>query len=81
MMAVLTQPDRTKDLAKLDLPVTVIHGLADPLVNRSGGKATANAIPGAEHLEIAGMGHDLPPELYSTYIDAIDRTAKRAVPR
>jgi pimeloyl-ACP methyl ester carboxylesterase len=79
MMAVLTQPDRTKDLAKLDLPVTVIHGLADPLVNRSGGKATAAAIPGAEHLEIAGMGHDLPPALYSTYVDAIDRTSKRAI--
>lgn len=81
MMAVLTQTDRTKDLGKLDLPVTVIHGLADPLVNRSGGKATADAIPGAEHLEIAGMGHDLPPALYSTYIDAIDRTAKRAISR
>jgi pimeloyl-ACP methyl ester carboxylesterase len=79
MLAVLTQPDRTKDLAKLDLPVTVIHGLADPLVNRSGGRATAAAIPGAEHLEIAGMAHDLPPELYGTYIDAIDRTAKRAI--
>lgn len=79
-MAVLTQPDRTKDLSTLDLPVTVIHGLADPLVNRSGGKATAAAIAGAEHLEIAGMGHDLPPALYDTYIDAIDSTAKRAIP-
>ena len=55
MLAVLTQPDRTKDLAELDLPVTVIHGLNDPLVHRSGGKATAAAIPGAEHIEIAGM--------------------------
>ena len=46
MLAVLAQPDRTKDLAKLDLPVTVIHGLNDPLVHRSGGKAVANAVPG-----------------------------------
>lgn len=81
MLAVLTQPDRTKALAALDLPVTVIHGLADPLVHRSGGKATAAAIPGAEHLEIAGMGHDLPVQLYDTYIDAIVRTAERAVSR
>jgi pimeloyl-ACP methyl ester carboxylesterase len=79
MLAVLTQRDRTKDLAKLDLPVTVIHGLNDPLVHRSGGKATATAIPGAEHLEIAGMAHDLPVQLYDTYIDAIVRTAQRAV--
>jgi len=81
MMAVLTQPDRTRDLAKLDLPVTVIHGLSDPLVHRSGGKATAAAIPGAEHLEIAGMAHDLPVQLYDTYIDAIVNTAERAVSR
>ena len=79
MLAVLAQSDRTKDLAKLDLPVTVIHGLSDPLVHRSGGKAVANAVPGAEHLEIAGLGHDLPAQLYDTYVDAIVRTAQRAV--
>jgi pimeloyl-ACP methyl ester carboxylesterase len=79
MLAVLAQPDRTKDLAELDLPVTVVHGLKDPLVHRSGGKATAAAIPGAEHIEIAGMGHDLPPALYDTFIDAIERTIKRTV--
>jgi len=79
MLAVLAQPDRTKDLAKLDLPVTVIHGLNDPLVHRSGGKAVANAVPGAEHIEIAGLGHDLPVQLYDTYVDAIVRTAQRSV--
>jgi len=79
MLAVLTQPDRTKDLAKLDLPVTVIHGLNDPLVHRSGGKAVANAVAGAEHIEIAGLAHDLPVQLYDTYVDAIVRTAERAV--
>jgi pimeloyl-ACP methyl ester carboxylesterase len=81
MLAVLGQRDRTKELATLDIPVTVIHGLKDPLVHRSGGKATAAAIPGAEHIEIDGMGHDLPPELYDTYVDAIERTTKRAVSR
>jgi pimeloyl-ACP methyl ester carboxylesterase len=78
MLAVLTQPDRTKALAQLDLPTVVIHGLNDPLVHRSGGRATAAAIPDAEHLEIAGMAHDLPVQLYPTYIDAIVRTAARA---
>lgn len=79
MMAVLTQPDRTRDLATLDIPATVIHGLRDPLVNPSGGRATASAIRGAEFVEIAGMGHDLPVQLYDTFIDAIARTAERAV--
>lgn len=81
MLAVLTAPDRTTALRRLDLPTTVIHGLNDPLVHRSGGKATADAIPGAEHLEIAGMAHDLPAQLYPTYIDAIARTAARAAIR
>lgn len=81
MLAVLTQPDRTKRLGEIEVPVTVIHGLSDPLVNRSGGRATARAIPGAEHLEIRGMGHDLPPALYDTYIDAIVKTAERAAVR
>jgi pimeloyl-ACP methyl ester carboxylesterase len=78
MMAVLTQPDRTAELRGLTVPTTVIHGISDPLVHRSGGRATARAIPGAEHLEISGMGHDLPSQLWPTFIDAIVRTAKRA---
>ena len=81
IMAVLTQPDRTKRLAEIDLPVTVLHGRSDPLVNRSGGRATARAIRDAEHLEIEGMGHDIPPELYDTLIDAIVKTAERAPAR
>ncbi len=78
MMAVLTQPDRTKDLSRVGVPTAVVHGLDDPLVHRSGGRATARAIPDAEHLEIPGMGHDLPRQLWPTYIDTIVRTARRA---
>ncbi len=78
MLAVLTQPDRTKDLHKLKMPATVIHGLRDPLVNPSGGRATARAIEGSEFIAIAGMGHDIPVQLYDTFVDAIARTAGRA---
>lgn len=78
MMAVLAQPDRTKDLGRVTVPTAVIHGLSDPLVHRSGGRATARAIPAAEHVEIAGMGHDLPRQLWPTFIDTIVRTARRA---
>jgi pimeloyl-ACP methyl ester carboxylesterase len=78
MMAVLTQTDRTKSLGNLDIPTTVIHGLSDALVNPSGGRATAAAIHGSEFIEIAGMGHDIPVQLFGTFIDAITRTAGRA---
>ncbi|TXL61582.1 alpha/beta fold hydrolase [Aeromicrobium terrae] len=80
-LAVLTQTDRTERLADVKVPVTVIHGTKDLLVNSSGGRATARAIRGAKHLEIPGMGHDLPPALYDTFVDAIVATAERAVDR
>ena len=78
MMAVLNQPDRTAALRRLEIPTTVVHGTHDPLVNPSGGRATAAAIRNSEFIEVAGMGHDLPVQLYDTFIDAITRTAERA---
>ncbi len=78
MQAVLSQPDRTPALRQLDVPALVIHGLRDRMIHVSGGRATADAIPGAELLLIRGMGHDLPRELWPTFIDGIERTAKRA---
>ena len=78
LLAAATQPDRTKRLSEIDVPVTVIHGTADPMVHRSGGLATKRAIRAAEHIEIPGMGHDLPVQLYDTFVDAIAATAARA---
>ncbi|HEY0905128.1 MAG TPA: alpha/beta hydrolase [Marmoricola sp.] len=77
MMAVLTQPDRARALRSLRIPATVIHGMQDRMVHVSGGRATAQAIPGAQLLLIPGMGHDLPPALFETFRDAIRRTADR----
>jgi len=62
LAAIITQPDRTKELSALDVPALVIHGEADTLVDPSGGQATAAAIPGATLNLVPGMGHDLPPE-------------------
>ena len=75
LAAVITAYDRTPLLSELDVATTVIHGSADPLVRPSGGRATAAAIPGARLLMLDGMGHDLPPELWSQIIDAICENA------
>ena len=45
------------------IPTLVIHGLADRTCDVSGGRATAEAIPGAELVLIEEMGHNLPPGL------------------
>jgi pimeloyl-ACP methyl ester carboxylesterase len=78
MMAILTQPDRTTRLRSLRIPTLVLHGLADKMVHVSGGRSTAQAVPGAELVLIDGMGHDLPRALYDTFTEAIRRTADRA---
>lgn len=78
MLAVLTQPNRSERLRGVRVPTLVVHGLADRMVHVSGGRATAAAVPGAELLLIAGMGHDLPPELFETFVAAIRRNADRA---
>jgi pimeloyl-ACP methyl ester carboxylesterase len=78
MLAVTTQPDRTERLRDVRVPTLVIHGLEDRMVHVSGGRATAAAIPGAELLLIDGLGHDLPTQLFGTFVEAIDRTARRS---
>ena len=78
MLAVLTQPNRGTRLRGVRVPTLVVHGLADRMVHVSGGRATAAAIPGAELLLIDGMGHDLPPALFETFVAGIRRVADRA---
>lgn len=78
MVAVITQRDRTDSLSKISVPTSVVHGLSDRMVHVSGGRATARAVPGAELTLVPGMGHDLPPELFPTFVDAISRAAARA---
>src|SRR5690606_37717593 len=78
MLAVLTQPDRTAQLRALRVPAAVVHGPADRMIHVSRGRATAHAIPDAELVTVEGMGHDLPAELYETFVEVIRRTAIRA---
>ena len=80
MIAVITQRNRTRALAELTMPVTVVHGTKDKMVHLSGGKATAKAVPGADLRVVEGMGHDLPPGLYDQLADAICDCAERAAP-
>jgi len=55
-LATVASGDRTDLLRKVKIPTLVIHGLADRMCDVSGGRATAEAIPGAELVLIEGMG-------------------------
>jgi pimeloyl-ACP methyl ester carboxylesterase len=78
LAAIIASGDRTAELAKLRVPALLIHGEEDPLIDVSGGKATAAAIPGAKLILFPGMGHDLPRQLWPRFVEEIVANARRA---
>ena len=78
LAAILASPDRTPGLKAVTTPTLVIHGEADPLIDISGGRATAAAIPESVLRTYPGMGHDLPPQLWDSFVEEITANAARA---
>jgi len=76
--AILATRDRRAELQKLTMPVSVIHGVEDPLVPVEGGRDTAANCPTAELFEIEGMGHNFPREVYEQVLAGIDSAVARA---
>jgi Predicted hydrolases or acyltransferases (alpha/beta hydrolase superfamily) len=74
--AIVASGDRTNTLGTIRVPTLVIHGTVDKMVRPSGGRATANAIPGARLMMIEGMGHDLPRGVWPQIIDAVAEHAR-----
>jgi pimeloyl-ACP methyl ester carboxylesterase len=79
MKAVAADGSRSAQLAQLDLPVLVIHGSRDTLIDPSGGRRTAAVIPGARYVEIDGMGHDYPPPVWQEWVTVWSEFAHTAV--
>ncbi len=59
---------------RITAPTVVIHGRADILMRPSGGRAIANAIPGARLVLFDGMGHDLPEQLWDDIAGELSAT-------
>lgn len=78
LAAIAAQPDRTEQLRRIRVPSLVIHGLHDPLVAASGGMAAARLLRNAKFVGYAGMGHDLPRELWPDFVMEIGSLATRA---
>ncbi len=76
--AIIASPDRTSQLATVEAPTLVVHGLMDELVLPSGGLATAAAISGSRLLMFPDMGHDLPRARWAELADAVRINADRA---
>jgi pimeloyl-ACP methyl ester carboxylesterase len=78
LVAIAASGDRTAALSAVSVPTLVVHGADDPLVDVSGGRATARAIAGAELAVLEGMGHDLPRGLWVEIAGRIGALVERA---
>lgn len=78
MRAILASGSRTADLATVAVPTLVLHGDQDRLVDISGGRRTAESIPGARFVAIEGMGHDYPPAYWEQIVSLVTDHAAAA---
>ena len=78
LMAIVASGDRSKLLASIKAPTTIIHGSADPLVPVAAAHDLARKIPHAHLRVIEGMGHDLPPGVLPMLLETIEQTIGRA---
>jgi pimeloyl-ACP methyl ester carboxylesterase len=77
-MAIFATSSRTAALHDVAVPALVIHGSEDKLVDPSGGRRTADAIPGARFVLVDGMGHDYPPQLWDQLVGLVTQHARAA---
>jgi pimeloyl-ACP methyl ester carboxylesterase len=77
LMAVFASGSRTAALGGVSVPTLVLHGDADTLIDPSGGRRTADAIPGARFVLIEGMGHDYPPPFWDQILVLLISHASR----
>jgi pimeloyl-ACP methyl ester carboxylesterase len=77
-MAIMASPSRTDALSRVRVPTLVLHGDADQLVDKSGGRRTADAVPGARFVVIEGMGHDYPPQYWDRWVQLVTDHARSA---
>lgn len=75
---ILEYATHSANLSKLDLPVAVIHGSKDNLLNTAGAVDTADLIPNARLTMIEGMSHELPSGAWAQIVPAILEVVDKA---
>jgi pimeloyl-ACP methyl ester carboxylesterase len=68
IQGVMSDHGRADELRTLTIPTLVMHGDRDTLISPSGGRRTAELIPGARYVEIEGLGHDYPGAIWDHWV-------------
>ena len=69
---------RTAALRNVRIPTLVVHGSEDKLIDPSGGRRTAEVVPGARFVLLDGMGHDYPPAYWDEIVRLVTEHARAA---
>jgi pimeloyl-ACP methyl ester carboxylesterase len=77
-MAVMSSGSRADALRNVTVPALVMHGSADTLLDPSGGRRTAELIPGARFVLLEGMGHDYPEAYWDEWVELVTTHARDA---
>lgn len=78
LAAILADADRWRALGRLAMPVSILHGEADPLIPPAHGRDLARLIRHAHFETIPGWGHDLPAALAPRIAARMTAKARRA---
>jgi pimeloyl-ACP methyl ester carboxylesterase len=71
LAAMVLDGSRADALRTLHVPTLVIHGRDDTAIDPSGGRRTAELVPGARLVLVEDMGHDRPPAVWPSLVEAI----------
>jgi pimeloyl-ACP methyl ester carboxylesterase len=77
LLAVISATNRKPLLSSIRVPVSIVHGDADPVFPVGTAEELANAIPGARSRLVPGMGHDLSPPFWPAVFEAVGRPQRR----
>ena len=78
--AVLGTHNHFAELARIRVPTMFVHGEMDPLVPFASAREAAGVVPDAEFVGIAGLGHDLPPDVAFELIQRVHEFHASHVP-
>jgi pimeloyl-ACP methyl ester carboxylesterase len=78
LMGVAASGQRADGLRGVTVPTLVMHGSADTLIDPSGGRRTAELVPGARFVLLEGMGHDYPQAYWDEWVELVTSHAARA---
>jgi pimeloyl-ACP methyl ester carboxylesterase len=78
IMAVTASGSRAEGLKDVQVPTLVLHGSADALIDPSGGRRTAELVPGARFVLMEGMGHDYPQAYWDQWVELVTDHARGA---